>query len=1334
MPYAKLNDRLLGAEGILANLKEIRRDLGDLQKKTPELDIGVISLKKLRATRGVLRSIFFDVMSEEQIQKLLLFHFPQLFPDYPLLGEALSIVFLNTPSNSDDLNSMITTLEEAIGSGAKTDWCPTEARLGAKYDALNTLHCYFPARLEEGSAMGGLFKKLVVACRKVCVLIEKNNTPDDGMAYDYAYKLMALLIDVGHKPPSFESLSKDIDKLLTSLESKEQRFHQCLLDLRLPRADALHDKAGWVSFVKTFNSRALRFFSSAIKIEEMSDDNKAPLTLEEAVEALAKARYEGHSVDTDWTQLCSRYNVPESTFKAGLDYITPGWPKKGTDSIPELKVDIEHEGYIWTKLSASDKRGLILGKITNCCQSIGDHSSQCVDDAMSLGTNALYVLLKRTGKAHAAHKKTDGSINDDDYQIIGQSYVWKSKNGNLCLDSVECLAGRVRPAVTPEGQEEQQKVNGLADLRGILHRFGQEVLALDTSIKRVTLGTGGNTPRGLFDEVMIPEAISQGHFYGDAERQYLIARKSPLTEAEELDLSALCALCASCVREPGEFYECMRYLSEQMGDTRDFTKGLSTLIQTYPGFPDLFTIEALHRLLHFTSAPTFNDLVPIDFKSLESMREGGIWSRAHLMWQANTPEKIIKALPCIPPEDRLVAVMEDRDGRTVLHHSTENAESLAVIFKLLSKDDAMAALRDQDRRDQTSNRHPILRHAARYPKSLQLLLGFYSEDEALAAMMQSDPEGNTVLHDVAEHPDSLEVVLSIYPEEQRLAALSKKNGRYMTVLQIAINNPASLKVILSHLPDVARLAVLHEVLYHSLKDPESLKCLLNHYTEDQVLAAMEQVVARDTTVLHQVAEYPDSLKIVLSLYPEEQRLAALSKKNGKDETVLRQAVKNPESLRLILSHFPEEQRLAALNNEGRYSGHSVLPYAAPYPQSLELLLSLHRKEDRLAAVLETDQYDDTAWHAAAAHPESLRVILAGLPESVWSSLMVINRSRQTVLHIAARYPESLEVILLYLPESERLTELIKTDEYGKTVFDYAATYPESLRVILKHLPATALTQKDPNNNTLLHHTARYPASIGLILSHLPEQMRLACLMEKNGQGNTPLDYATGHFGALDVILSHLNDKMVFSVLLFATRNYSTDLLRYILNDWSNDKCLHELTKSGPHGNTVLHHATPYPQSFKLLLSYMHRDSRLSAVSKKNSGGFDVLSLSALHLAERDPQSFYDILALFPAAIAHVLCTRRDELSTTGNEVLECASSIEAFMKAMEGLAKNESIEDFVCAIITNKGIEAAQKSLLKMGSSPTFFKPNEAILSHIQQLHPYWLTRVQSSEPKSSPP
>ena len=276
MPYATLDDRLLRAEGILANLQQIKRELLVLQERPAELDIQVILIRKLTATRRVLSSIFFDGIAEAEIQKLLSFHVPIFFRDYPLLGEALSIIFLNTPSNSDDLNSMITSLEAAIGTGAKTDWCPTEARLGAKYDALNTLHRYFPDRLKEGPAIGGLFKELVVACRKVCVLIEKNNTADDGMAYDYAYKLMALLIDVGHKPPSLESLSEDIHKLLTSLESKEKPFHNCLLDLRLPRADALRDKAGWVSFVKKFDGRALRFFSSAIKIEEMSDGH-APL-------------------------------------------------------------------------------------------------------------------------------------------------------------------------------------------------------------------------------------------------------------------------------------------------------------------------------------------------------------------------------------------------------------------------------------------------------------------------------------------------------------------------------------------------------------------------------------------------------------------------------------------------------------------------------------------------------------------------------------------------------------------------------------------------------------------------------------------------------------------------------------------------------------------------------------------------------------------------------------------------------------------------------------------------------------------------------------------------
>lgn len=105
-------------------------------------------------------------------------------------------------------------------------------------------------------------------------------------------------------------------------------------------------------------------------------------------------------------------------------------------------------------------------------------------------------------------------------------------------------------------------------------------------------------------------------------------------------------------------------------------------------------------------------------------------------------------------------------------------------------------------------------------------------------------------------------------------------------------------------------------------------------------------------------------------------------------------------------------------------------------------------------------------------------------------------------------------------------------------------------------------------------------------------------------------------------------------------------------------------------------------------------------------------------------------------IALLLKTRREEISTESNEVLECAFSIEAFMKAMEGLSEDQSIKDFVRAIITNQGIEAAQQSLLHIGSSPTFFPQDKAIaiLEHMEKLHPYWKTRIEISTHKHGLP
>lgn len=455
MPTTNLSDHLLQVKGIHDKLIRTKSELANL----PPERIQALEEKKLKAIQTSLESIFFETLNDAQIQELLSSS-PSVFtPDYAALQNVLRIVFSEL------------TLDEMIAQTSaylnQQEWAADETILAWHYQRLNQQHGYFQSENNSTQQMA-LYKNMVCACRKICVLVEKNNTPNDTMAYHYAYTLMALFIDESQPLPSFQMLSKKIDKLLTprdqTLKAGETPFHDVLIDLKLP--DKSHDRAGWASLINKEGRKVLPLFQMAKKIEEKTEMHGAPATLKEAKAMAALCKYSRSAEDERFAQLCYEYKVPEETFNAGLHYMGTVWPKKQTDTIPDITIESPASDYAWTKLPANDKRGLILGNITDCCQSIGDNSSQCVKDAVSLSDNGLYVLLKRK-KGTSPCKKTDGTINDNEFQIIGQAYVWKSKTGNLCLDSIECLKDSIQPA----------------PLQVILSTFAEKVLEDNGAIK-----------------------------------------------------------------------------------------------------------------------------------------------------------------------------------------------------------------------------------------------------------------------------------------------------------------------------------------------------------------------------------------------------------------------------------------------------------------------------------------------------------------------------------------------------------------------------------------------------------------------------------------------------------------------------------------------------------------------------------------------------------------------------------------------------------------------------------------------------------------------------------
>lgn len=501
-----LNNPLLTSEKIISWFET---HLEQLSQVVPE---GSKKPSQLSQLKNKLKANFFeslDKTASDQDVLTALSKDGRFISNYPKLKQVLTEIF--SLRDADDKISALEKLKSINVSDWNTDTANT------RLNQLNKKYGYFS---ETSPDLLALFTNLAISARVMIVLFEKNNTIDDTMAYDYAYKLMALFVDSSNlNVNTFDTISKDIYNLVVRNDNgKGHPFHDALMvKLELPPAQDLKDaRAGWQDFVKQQGVRSFPSLAMAKKIMEqiIKQPNesilRAPKDLKEANKMLASCKYTRAAEDPDFAVLCQKYKVSENRFNLCLDYMAYQWPQKTKDSIPDIQIKGEGDaqGFYWLKLPVSDKRALILGDITDCCQSIGGHSERCVEDAVSEFHNGLYVLVKQRKPDGNPALIIHGEINDIDYKIIGQAYTWKGNRGGICLDSIECLNGSIsQPA-----------------LRSILSDFAVKLLQDNLDVGRVTLGCGGKTPANLFTRTYLPEKILSGFQYGDSATQYCIAR------------------------------------------------------------------------------------------------------------------------------------------------------------------------------------------------------------------------------------------------------------------------------------------------------------------------------------------------------------------------------------------------------------------------------------------------------------------------------------------------------------------------------------------------------------------------------------------------------------------------------------------------------------------------------------------------------------------------------------------------------------------------------------------------------------------------------------------
>jgi hypothetical protein len=388
---------------------------------------------------------------------------------------------------------------------------PSDDDIAKEFAQIDLRYKYFPKDETAKKNFIALFK----AAKLIADFVEDNNTTDNQVAYEHAYKMM-VLFGADEKNPMGLTRSF-VDKYSGNLNKP---IHDSLVT-PIPVNDPPVTLKSWQKFIQEKGSSVIKLFQQAPQIEEIL--GLMPKNLEEAIEQSRDLTYKRSDENKRLADLCQRYGVSEAHFNTCLEIK----PKK-SDKLPNVHIngaDVEegkYKGYHLVKLPVDDPSAYVLGHITNCCQSIGGHGEDCARDGITREKNGFYVLLKaKKGKAGHSPFGKDGKINYADYDIVGQAYAWLSKWDNMTCDSLELL--------NPSAE------NNVAV--SLLTEFGKEITKEGSDIVRLTIGTG-KTPKELIDreDAKIPERMAEGEQYGDSKTQSTIWMNKSKIEKEKKTL------------------------------------------------------------------------------------------------------------------------------------------------------------------------------------------------------------------------------------------------------------------------------------------------------------------------------------------------------------------------------------------------------------------------------------------------------------------------------------------------------------------------------------------------------------------------------------------------------------------------------------------------------------------------------------------------------------------------------------------------------------------------------------------------------------------------------
>ena len=293
-------------------------------------------------------------------------------------------------------------------------------------------------------------------------------------------------------------------------------------------------------------------------------------------------------------------------------------------------------------------------------------------DGTSLTDNGFYVLLKKKIKTgHDEHKEDASSRLELDGDIVAQSYAWISKNGNLCLDSIEWDDKRVKEPI----------------LKEIIGQFSAQVLDENRQIHYVNVGTGGQTPANFSHRAIISEKLRQGTQYGDSFEQYCLASRVHPDQIEKLQTK-------------------LQEFDEEF--SRNFLY-LAGYFESIDAIGNIAEIENLLTKTFFKPFPaidntlTHSDFRALTFKEYQQLDEPEKKQISTFCKKLNTQKlrNFLEWLPEIPDSERLNFVKQEvkgidssseYEGSVLYVLAARNPQYLMDVLHLIPEHDRLAAL------------------------------------------------------------------------------------------------------------------------------------------------------------------------------------------------------------------------------------------------------------------------------------------------------------------------------------------------------------------------------------------------------------------------------------------------------------------------------------------------------------------------------------------------------------------------------------------------------------------------------------------------------------------